>query len=313
MRSIELTLSTRLSSEIDELAAWLQLTPQEHTARLHLARQLIDGIPAAVDDVKLSLFGSQTTGLADPMSDVDLKVTIPSWEAAAETRGPSQGLGRPINRSSVQRKLLRISQHLRKHGYDRHVIIANASNPLLKVRHAASGIDFQIVFSRSTSSQEILIKHYMDDTPHIRIVYMILKATLAARGLNEPVKGGLGSYPLFMLIAHVLKPPGQHRQNYDTSYMSLKAVLRYWARAETDGFVFAVREQNKNTRRQKRPRGVLVALPKKKQAQLDEDPVRGHMSCDYEAMLIIRTGRGRTSQNPKQYEDRAVGFSTTGP
>jgi len=197
----------------------------------------MENIPTAVKGVSLSLMGSQSTGLADPISDVDLKVNVLSLEQKS-ARGPSTGIGRPENRNLVRRKLAQVSKYLRGQGFKNHVIIAHANNPLLKVRHAASGVDFQIVFSQSTSTQEVIIRQLMDEHPQLKDVFMVLKAALAARRLNEPAIGGLGSYPLFMLVAAGLKR-GAVPVRAD-HFTALKRVVHRWARDQTEVHCFQV-------------------------------------------------------------------------
>lgn len=181
--------------------------------------------------------GSLVTGLGDVTSDVDIALIIPSMEAKRGRRGPSQGLGRPDNRALVKKKLIHVSKELRYRGFSGLNIIM-ARYPLLQATHTASNVKIQIVVSQPTKSQEELIKSYLEDYSHLKDVYLVLKAALAARGLNEPSLGGLGSYSLFMLIVTALVHTKTPRKADQMTY--LKNVVHFCATMSTEKYCFTV-------------------------------------------------------------------------
>lgn len=193
-------------------------------------------LPTVVKDTKLSLMGSLVTGLGNITSDVDIALTIPSIEAKRGERGPSQGLGRPDNRTMVKKKLILLSHQLRRRGFSGLNIIM-ARYPLLQATHQ-SRIKIQIVVSQSTKSQEQLIKHYLEEYLYLKEVYLVMKATLAARGLNEPRLGGLGSYSLFMLIVTALVHTKTPRRADEMTY--LKNVFYFCSTMDTEKYCYTV-------------------------------------------------------------------------
>jgi DNA polymerase sigma len=94
-------------------------------------------------------------------------------------------------------------------------VIENTKIPLVKFTHLSSNISVDVCFNQPTGPPAAtLMKTYMDAMPPLRPLTFVLKYFLAARGLNEPYSGGVGSFMLQMMITAFL----QHRERYNYNY-----------------------------------------------------------------------------------------------
>lgn len=81
--------------------------------------------------------------------------------------------------------------------------------PLVKFTHAPTSISVDVSFNQPTGPPAAqLMKRYLEALPPLRPLTFVLKYFLAARGLNEPYSGGVGSFMLQLLIVAFL----QHRE-----------------------------------------------------------------------------------------------------
>ncbi len=88
-------------------------------------------------------------------------------------------------------------------------VIPNTRVPLVKFTHGPSNVQIDVCFNQKTGVQAAQLMHrYMDALPPLRPLTFVLKYFLAARGLNQPYSGGMGSFMLQMMIVSFL----QHRE-----------------------------------------------------------------------------------------------------
>ena len=88
-------------------------------------------------------------------------------------------------------------------------VIPNTKIPLVKFTHAPTGLSVDVSFVKETGPQAaVLMKTFMEALPPLRPLIFVLKYFLAARVLNEPYSGGVGSYMLQLMIVSFL----QHRE-----------------------------------------------------------------------------------------------------
>jgi len=171
-----------------------------------MVRDFSASLREEIVDVEFYLFGSHETGLSTTLSDVDVGFHIPSILKPSGQRGPSSGLGRRQVRLHVNSILHQIStsEIWRKRYVDQEVVKA-ARHPLVRVRHAGSGTDIQIVASQSMKHVIAYICDCLEEFPQLKPIFLLLKSALKARALTDPKLGGIGSYPLLMLLFICLK------------------------------------------------------------------------------------------------------------
>lgn len=230
-RSFQQDRDRLLSAQMLNLSDWLTLTPAESEFRTNLALDLSHGLRKQLGDVGFWLFGSHETGLATVLSDVDLGFYIPSLKKTPGERGPSSGFGKRSNRVKISSVLdsIFISSIWTKRFEDPMIIWARF--PLVHMTHAGSRVKIQVVASQPTRVVNEHIRDCLAEYRQLRPIYFLLKTSLAARGLDEPKDGGLGSYSLLNMIIIALKAQKVPRR--DSVATALHKVLTFITHLDT--------------------------------------------------------------------------------
>jgi non-canonical poly(A) RNA polymerase PAPD5/7 len=150
------------------------------------------------------IIGSQRTGLATAVSDIDIRLGF-SEEVLAETDTAADMAPRVRARNILVNDLRKLCKHFEKSNDYKHVGLRHARYPLISMQHRKSGLDVQIVLSNDSALSRSYIDRYLAEMPSLLPVYTLLKATFDLRGLSDVYLGGLGSYSLFMLLVASLK------------------------------------------------------------------------------------------------------------
>lgn len=172
----------------------------------------------------LEVFGSERTGLSFAQSDIDLRLVLKSrYQISTEAQLPPTHKQRLQMQAALRKLHARLlSNH--KDSYSLPVM-RWARYPLVSLQDRVSALDIQIVLSNDTSLGRRFIKRYQAEYPYLDAVYSVLKAALDIRGLSDVFQGGVGSYPLFMMVVASLK----HRQNgRNDAQTALLNFLDFW-------------------------------------------------------------------------------------
>jgi len=188
-----------------------------------------------VDKCDVAVFGSQATGLFLPSSDIDIVVNVKDETCNEETKQNEreEGPGNENGESGEPREdekeedndndeawknmrdkspLEQLADTIREEWQDEISyleVIPNTKVPLVKFTHAPTGLSVDVSFVKETGPQAaVLMKTFMEAMPPLRPLIFVLKYFLAARVLNEPYSGGVGSYLLQLMIVSFL----QHRE-----------------------------------------------------------------------------------------------------
>ena len=192
--------SERLTSEILAFHEYVLPKPGELAA----AEQAISALHACVKSidasVQVDLIGSRRTGLATPLSDLDFNITHPNG-------GDPARLSRDREREQAQELLRLLWEKLpkRRNFVQASSFVDGARVPIITGLHSPTNLKFQIqctgdVFNSMRYTQDCVAEY-----PTLRPLYMILRQMLEIRGLNVGRLGGLGSYPLLIMIVAALK------------------------------------------------------------------------------------------------------------
>lgn len=256
--------STRLSTQLTILCDYLSLTLEEHDFRTDLMLDFTHSLRTTLSDIDFWLFGSHQTGLATPMSDVDVGFYVPSMQKKSGERGPSAGMGRRTNRKRIVSTLDRINiSSIWSYRFDEHAVVL-ARHPLVRMTHIGTSTDVQIVASSPTRLVNEYIRDCLAEYPQLKPIYFVLKAALAARQLDEPRDGGIGSYALLVWIIVGLKRNNISRRS-DVAETLAKVLSmtknikqRFWGLTTDYPYTF-----------QKRPASERIAISDKGAAKTD--------------------------------------------
>lgn len=201
-----------LTTEIKAYEAYMSLSPQEEAAS-QLVISDVNSVAQNEPDIKpLTLMGSRSTGLATPNSDFDFTFTFQrslpgGWIIPpSETDVPQAQSSYSEKKLEAVKALRKVDKHFRSsHKFSNTDFIRHARVPIIRSKHVATGLDVQIQTLAPYQAAEEHAVAYLFEFPSLRPLYIILRYCLEVRGLTTVFEGGLGSYPILMMIVTALK------------------------------------------------------------------------------------------------------------
>ncbi|KAM7423724.1 hypothetical protein PAMA_000204 [Pampus argenteus] len=176
-----------LHEEISDFYEYISPRPEEEKMRL----EVVDRIKGVIHDLwpsaEVQVFGSFSTGLYLPTSDIDLVVfgkweTLPLWtlEEALRKRNVA-------DENSIK-------------------VLDKATVPIIKLTDSFTEVKVDISFNvKSGVKAARLIKEFKEKYPVLPYLVLVLKQFLLQRDLNEVFTGGIGSYSLFLMAVSFLQ------------------------------------------------------------------------------------------------------------
>ncbi|XP_031137432.1 terminal nucleotidyltransferase 4B [Sander lucioperca] len=176
-----------LHEEVKDFYDYISPRPEEEKMRL----EVVDRIKGVIYDLwpsaEVQVFGSFSTGLYLPTSDIDLVVfgkweTLPLWtlEEALRKRNVA-------DENSIK-------------------VLDKATVPIIKLTDSFTEVKVDISFNvKSGVKAARLIKEFKEKYPVLPYLVLVLKQFLLQRDLNEVFTGGIGSYSLFLMAVSFLQ------------------------------------------------------------------------------------------------------------
>ncbi|CAI4745874.1 AMP_1a_G0048070.mRNA.1.CDS.1 [Saccharomyces cerevisiae] len=177
-------ISDWLTFEIKDFVAYISPSREEIEIRNKTISTIREAVKQLWPDADLHVFGSYSTDLYLPGSDIDCVVT--------------SKLGGKESRNN----LYSLASHLKKKNLATEVeVVAKARVPIIKFVEPYSGIHIDVSFERTNGIEAAkLIREWLDDTPGLRELVLIVKQFLHARRLNNVHTGGLGGFSIICLV-----------------------------------------------------------------------------------------------------------------
>lgn len=225
-----------LTQEILAFEKYMESTAAEKAAveKAHSdVRQIIESIDPAI---KVSVIGSRATGLAMPLSDIDISIQdtnpAPLKPAPPDPAGPTKdekasrwSALKAAKREQTLDLLRSVKRKLNKKGGPkaayRELCLIEARVPIVQARHNDTNLEIQIqsmmdnYYMTDSSSSTEFVKAYIAEFPTLRPLFFVLRQVLKMRGLGDPRNYGIGSYPLIMMIVAALKFSSSRFDLYD--------------------------------------------------------------------------------------------------
>lgn len=152
----------------------------------------------------LQVVGSYSTGLANSFSDIDFNLSFPEFEKMPLERGPSPT--RDKARKAAGRALVRMHRAVNNSSrIFRNVQLVLARVPIVKAEHRGTKLKVEIQALSTNQNSKEFVASYLVEFPTLRTLYTVVRSALHIRDLTNVHKGGLGSYPIFMMIVNALK------------------------------------------------------------------------------------------------------------
>jgi non-canonical poly(A) RNA polymerase PAPD5/7 len=226
-----------LHNEMLQFVKLMEPLEPERVARLAIIRELQDAVQDEFGpSAQLLVLGSQATGLFLPTSDIDLTLQYTDDDDHNNNNNNNNNNNKEAQSSSSYNPLYKKPIHrfgdlmASKQWKDRLSYletIAATRVPIVKMRLADTDIAVDVSFNQQNGvTAAALMTEYLKAMPPLRPLTIILKYFLAARDLNEPYSGGVGSYLLQLLIVSFLqqRERAAYHDNFHLDY-NLGALL----------------------------------------------------------------------------------------
>ncbi|XP_036948230.1 terminal nucleotidyltransferase 4A isoform X2 [Acanthopagrus latus] len=176
-----------LHEEVMDFYNFMSPRPEEAAMRKEVVNRIEMIIKELWPTADVQIFGSFSTGLYLPTSDIDL-VVFGKWE-----RPPLQEL----------------EQALRKHNVAEPFsikVLDKATVPIIKLTDQETEVKVDISFNVETGVKAAsFIKDYVKMYPVLPYLIFVLKQFLLQRDLNEVFTGGISSYSLILMVISFLQ------------------------------------------------------------------------------------------------------------
>nr|XP_019935736.1 PREDICTED: non-canonical poly(A) RNA polymerase PAPD5 [Paralichthys olivaceus] len=176
-----------LNEEINDFYDYISPRPEEEKMRLEVVDRIKGVIHALWPSAEVQVFGSFSTGLYLPTSDIDLVVfgkweTLPLWTLEEALRKKNVA-----DENSIK-------------------VLDKATVPIIKLTDSFTEVKVDISFNvKSGVKAARLIKEFKEKYPVLPYLVLVLKQFLLQRDLNEVFTGGIGSYSLFLMAVSFLQ------------------------------------------------------------------------------------------------------------
>ncbi|GAB7340936.1 hypothetical protein MBLNU457_7284t2 [Dothideomycetes sp. NU457] len=183
----------RMDAEIEAFMDWVDPTEPEQLAREAVFDTTLRLIRDHLPNLSATRMGSQVTGLAMPTSDADIRLYHPNTppytlDAAAEVSTGMDVMFDILNSHPAYTATERVG----------------GQYPLVNTTHKETSLSVQIVSSPSSERSRNLVRQSLQEHPHLKALFTIVKTALDMRGLSSVFTGGLGSYTIFNMVLAVL-------------------------------------------------------------------------------------------------------------
>lgn len=184
-----------LTEELKDFIKYIETPVYEKMVRKEIINRIKLIIESHIPQCKCYTFGSYSTNLCTPSSDIDVVV-----------------LGLP-----PKKKVLHMVSHLfsQYNFCKKPLIISKAKVPIIKLEDSLTKIHVDISFDEEGGIKNTkIIKSLLKKYKWARELIIILKYFISERGLDEPFTGGLGSYALsLMVISFLQNHPSNNMEN----------------------------------------------------------------------------------------------------
>ncbi|XP_067858016.1 terminal nucleotidyltransferase 4A isoform X2 [Heptranchias perlo] len=178
---------TGLHEEITEFYNFMSPRPEEETMRKEVVKRIESVIKELWPAADVQIFGSFSTGLYLPTSDIDL-VVFGKWK-----NPPLQLLEQALRRRNIAEP------------YSIKVL-DKATVPIIKLTDQETEVKVDISFNVETGVKAAqFIKDFIKGYPVLPYLILVLKQFLLQRDLNEVFTGGISSYSLILMAISFLQ------------------------------------------------------------------------------------------------------------
>ena len=231
----------RLDTEIRIFQEWIELTQDECDAASDTWSRFQQTMLENFPKYKFELYGSRSTGLARPFSDIDIRIVIPELETEKRGRGPSPG------RPKIKKKYIQALKRI-KHWCGQEIArdlnakeIRDGRVPVLDMK-TRTGWRFDIQLSATVGKPvdhaTEFVKYFLKEHPQIKPLFVLIRWWLERSDIGDASNGGLSSYLTFCMI---LTSITHSKQSFNGGELGRQLLhfLRFWTTADWQNIGFA--------------------------------------------------------------------------
>ena len=205
--------------------------PEEEASVQKLIAHVKEIVARVVPSGELIVHGSRYTKLAGPLSDIDFCLSLPEHEKFPLERGPTSY--RSHKKTAARELLWKVHRALRPIARKRSMEFIHARIPLVSAVDKVTGLSLQVSTLAPYLPAREYTMLYLSEFPSLRPLYILLRHSLLIRQFTDVHEGGLGSYPLLIMIVTALKHAGTRFERDDLGRQLLH-VLEFWAVADVE-------------------------------------------------------------------------------
>lgn len=178
-----------LTLEIKDFVNYISPSKEEIVIRNTVISNLKKSISSFWPTTQAHVFGSCATDLYLPGSDIDMVIISSTGDYEQRSR------------------LYQLSSFLRTNKIAKNIeVIATAKVPIIKFVDPKYNIHVDLSFERTNGLDAARrIRRWLDSTPGLRELVLIVKQFLRSRKLNNVHVGGLGGYATIIMVYHFLR------------------------------------------------------------------------------------------------------------
>ncbi|KAK5774236.1 hypothetical protein RI543_004525 [Arxiozyma heterogenica] len=182
--SKETEIADWLTLEIHDFVKYISPSKEEIKARNITISKLRQAVKSLWPDADLHVFGSYATDLYLPGSDIDCVVNSEGGDKQTRTC------------------LYKLAQHLKNEHIATEIeVIVKTRVPIIKFVEPETQIHIDVSFERTNGLEAAkLIREWLEETPGLRELVLIIKQFLHSRRLNNVHTGGLGGFSIICLV-----------------------------------------------------------------------------------------------------------------
>lgn len=182
---------TGLHDEVNDFYEYMKPRPSEIRMRMDVLSRVMNVILYRYPSAQIEPFGSFTTGLFLPTSDLDLVVFCSPQPSLHALEDDFKAYDIPAE--------------------DSMKVLDKLSVPVIRYTDKATGVKVDISFNHLTGFDSVSVTtQFMQTYQFLPKLVLLLKQFLVQRDLNEIYKGGVSSYCLILLLVSFL----QHHPRY---------------------------------------------------------------------------------------------------
>ncbi|CCW70205.1 unnamed protein product [Phytomonas sp. Hart1] len=222
--------------ELAELLKGFTPASKERDRRLQVLMDL--ELTLSPIDLHVEVFGSTMTGLTTMDSDLDCVVIRKEKDDARAGRSgtlkrtpPGQLEGFLFSSSMMAKRNLAFSvrdvanEIRRTRKFSKVIPIGHARVPIVKCHHCNTGlnVDLSLTEDGLISSYFLCAEYMRPENEMARALTVLIKTVIACNDLGDPSKGGLGSFPIALMVLFFLQT--EVKERYPATLHNSLAVL----------------------------------------------------------------------------------------